>query len=188
MDVEYDNPFILQSVEIDRDDIDQEMALLRLMGLKPNRRIVTAKLSLNAEALFQGDPGNIASTIVNRSLPPVEVVQRLIEWSIDQSDDIGKLILDFLAEPDDDRLDEVIDQLKSTGIIRGKVVSSGRGLLSETLTIYLSERPRSKDELYEYARVIHSAKRPEAAVRQYLRRALKQGQLRLSSEQKYEVI
>jgi hypothetical protein len=178
LDVEYDNPFILQAAEVDRQDVDQEMELLRLMGLKPNRRIVTARLSQVTEGIFQGDPGSLASPIVTRTLPPVQVVQQLIAWAIDQSDEISKIILDFIVEPDDDQLEGIINQLSDAGLLKSKKQkTAGKGILSETLTAYIAERPRTKEELYDYARVIHQAKRPEAAVRQYLRRAVSNGQL-----------
>lgn len=177
----FDNPFILQAPTVDKDDIDQEMELLKLQGVRVSRRIVTLRLSQNAEATFQGDPGSIASPITTRSLPPHEVVNQLIEWAIEQSAEVSRAVLDFLAEPDDDQLDDLVARLKKSGAIARKSPPKAKnGMLSQVLFTYISEKARTREELYAYARTLHQAERPEAAVRQYLRRAVREETLTLT--------
>jgi len=175
-DQPFDNPFILQASIVDNDDIDQEMALLKLEGITASRRIVSMKLMQKSEALFQGDPGAMASPIITRTLPPAEVVQMLISWATQQDNDIAQAILDFLVEPDEEELETLVKLLKRQGLAH-KTKPAAKAVLSDTLTAYLSKRPRSKEELYDYTRTMHTANRPEAAVRQYLRRATRSGLL-----------
>lgn len=172
----FDNPFVLQASVVEKEDVDQEMALLKLQGITASRHIVMMKLMQKSEALFQGDPGAIAQPIISRTLPPSEVVQMLINWAVHQNQEISRAVLDFLEEPNDDELETLVSLLQSAGLAR-KVKPSSNGRLSDTLTAYLLKKPSTKEELYEYTRTIHQATRPEAAVRQYLRRAVSNGLL-----------
>jgi hypothetical protein len=172
----FDNPFVLQSATVDQDDIDQEIALLELQGITVNRRIVRMRMMQRTEGLFQGEPGLIAQPMEVRSLPSDETVDDLLDWAIEQSAEITRLVLDFLAEPDDDRLENVVQQLSAAGLIKGST-KGPRGNLTETMLHYIAEKPRSKEDLYAYARTMHNTRRPEATVRQFLRRAVRSNQL-----------
>lgn len=173
---DYDNPFVLQAAEVDREDIDQEIALLELQGITVNRRIVRMRMMQRTEALFQGEPGLIVQPMNVRSLPSDETIDQLLEWAIEQSREVTKLVLDFLAEPDDNTLEDVVKQLAAHGLIQGST-KAPKGNLTETMLAYIAEKPRTKEDLYAYARTMHNTKRPEATVRQFLRRTTRNNQL-----------
>jgi hypothetical protein len=178
-EAQFDEPFRLQSPVVDREDVEQEAELLKLQGITPNRRIIRMRLTQHSgELLFQGDPGTLAQPIASTTVPPVAVVEMLVSWAIQQSDEVATAILGFLDEPSDAHLDKVVTKLKKAGLVTTPAKGSkNRGSLAEALARYLAQGPRSKDDLYAYARTIHHAERPEAAVRQFLRRGLKNGTL-----------
>lgn len=181
---DFNSPFVLQSSVVESADIDQEVALLQLQGIKVSRRIVRLRLAQDTQLVFQGDPGSIAQPIDVRQLPPREVIERLIEWAIEQSNELSREVLDFLAEPDEDRLTSIIKKLPPPAETPEK---RNPGTLSHTLTLYLEKAPRTKEELYSYTRTLHQAARPEAAVRQYLRRAERAGELSLGDDGRYHI-
>lgn len=183
---DFDNPFILQAADVDSDDIDQEIALLELQGIKVNRRIVRMRMMQRTEALFQGEPGLIVQAIDTRPMPSDETVDQLIAWAIQQSAAVSRLVLDFLAEPDEDRLEEVVQFLRAAGLAQGST-KAPRGNLTETMMHYIAEKPRSKEDLYAYARTMHNTKRPEATVRQFLRRAVRINQLVANTDGTYSI-
>lgn len=183
-DYSYDNPFVLQATVVENADVEQEVALLELQGFKVSRHIVRLRLAQeNRGLVFQGDPGSMAEPIAVNRMAPRAVVEQLIEWATEQDHDLARQVLDFIAEPDEELLNAIVLRLK-----RAKLVSTDQptdrpaGTLSAVLTTYIRQKPRTKEELYDYARTLHQAERPEAAVRQFLRRAVRTNVLKLENE------
>lgn len=177
----FDDPFILQARIVDQEDVNQEAALLRLQGIMPNRRIIRLKMS-QGEPTFSGDPGSLAQPISTVKIAPMEVIEMIISWALQQVPELAKEILDFLDEPSETVLQALIERVRQD-IPGGSVkrTSAAPGSLSAVIFKYLQE-PKHIDELYELARGIHTAERPEAAVRQYLRRAVRAGKVTKSGD------
>jgi hypothetical protein len=169
----YDEPFILQARVVDKEDVEQEAHLLRLQGIEPNRRIIRMKLS-QGEPTFSGDPGALATPIATTRIPPTVVIEMLLSWALQHRDELVTFqVLDFLDEPDEVKLDLLVRQLKGE---KEKPVKERS--LSEALYAFILQSPgRNIEDIYEFARTIHQSKRPEAAVRQFLRRAVREGRV-----------
>jgi len=174
--------FVCQPVTVDREDVAQEIELAKLMGVaRPSARLI--RLSLEAEAntsmSFSGDPGSMATPVTgSRPIASPEVLERLMEWVETQPVDIAAEVLRFLGGNVDDELalDHLMKYLGRRGVItdnspKPRHQPSLAGLLFE-----YCRTPRTRQELYDYARAIgHTAKRPEASVRQFLRRYTRTG-------------
>jgi hypothetical protein len=161
------------------EDIKQEAELLKLRGKTPSLRILRKKFN-RFEALLAGmdedlkgaepPPWDLAP------MPPQEVIDQLIDWAMNQSEVISMIIFDFLEEPSDESLTTTISILKENGVdlFTKKVV---RKSLTTIIIEAINQEPRDIYDLYELARKELQSERPEAAVRQILRRLQRAGQV-----------
>ncbi len=168
----------LVSPPILKDDVDQEMELLRLEGKVPNRSIILKKMLRYDALLYDFSNPAIDSCDVlwpgnSESQANLEAIEILVDWALTQSDQISKLIFDFLS--DDITIDDVMKELKDHRIVRSTKTSEyqPRTTLTEVILNHLDEHEMSIYSLYDLGRnFLHNSRRPEAAVRQILRRLI----------------
>jgi len=162
-----EQPYTLQIPIICEDDVRQEAELLRLQGKNPSARLIRMRLEgqMTNEQVFSGDLGAEASPVFLPS--PVAshaTISALVQWACDQGDAIQEQILTFLDDPSEESLGQT---LRALGYSEER--THERPTLSSALRRALHAAPCSKDDLYALARSVHQSKRPEAAVRQFLR-------------------
>lgn len=176
--------YVIQPRGVDQDDIDQEAAIFEwTTGRRANRRLIANKLQNDEPAaVFSGDPTSVAVPVpTGVNIPNPRVIEQIVTWSLEQSDLIRKAIFEFLEEPTDDNLSNTLTFLIDQGII--EAVATGEkpkkvGFIDALVRLMKTERrPYTSGELYAWARTIHSAKRPEATVRQALRRLISDGKV-----------
>lgn len=157
---------------IEADDIEQEVALLHLQGKRASRKIVEKRLAaeMDSTPLYAGDEGT--SPWRDSPVPSPQVIQRLTSWTLFQALDVQFIVWEFLESPDD-HFDSTLRALRKRGVIpSAKARSKRRGNLGRTLVHAL---PASFDELVEVVQENHKTKRPQATVRQFLRRNIRGG-------------
>lgn len=158
---------------IDHQDVLQEAELLRLQGKIPNLRIIRKRLSRGV--LIYDQPPEDAQPFQESSYDP-EVTDALIDWALQQTEKIQERIFLFLEEPKHEAVPSLLIFLRRQNIPLNLVDSAPTGSLSKLLMRTL-QKPQTLETLYEIARSSHTAERPEAAVRQFIRRAKKEGKI-----------
>lgn len=175
-----DRDQILSAPRVDPDDIEQEYQLLLLQGKKPSRRILFHR-ALRYESLLFDFTAELsgASEIswAESPIPSAEVYERLTSWALAQSEVIQNSVFDFLEEPSEDKLNRLFKDLR---IKEPEQPKPNKTSLSDAILNYCTE-PRSLPELYQLSRRLIFSERPEAAVRQTVRRLLKNGKLERSA-------
>jgi hypothetical protein len=104
-----------------------------------------------------------------------EAMDKLLNWMFEQEDQIQAAVIAYLEDPSDRRLKAV---LKIIDVAAETVYPKPMTLIQLILRIL----PAKKEELYRVARDQHNAKRPEAAIRQILRRLTLEGRIELKGE------
>jgi hypothetical protein len=139
-----------------------------------SRRAAEALISL--EELIGGEEETPCFPLWESALiPPPETIERLVSWALEQITPVQQVIWAFLEEPEE-RLIETLSELEKRGVIEG---SRTRGRRPSPLVAKLrGALPATAEELYALAESLHRASRPKAAVRQFLRRSLKEGTIR----------
>lgn len=180
-------------VEVDPQDINQEIELLKLEGIKnPSRSLIERRMKNHQPLLF----GITTESFINEPLPwqtrsitSLEDTSALTEWALSKSDRIQDLILNFLEEPKEDEVDQIISQLEKEGIEIHRSISIKEIPLWKQLLDQIQDRGFCTiSELYEYGRsYITFSKRPEAAVRQAIRRLLKAGLIIKEEQDVYSI-
>ena len=174
---------------VDQEDVEQEYQLLMLeyqnnplRGTEtPSRDIIRKRLQGRMSESLVGeipihatamDPGG-GDELERR----VEAASRIIEWSFSQPEEAQNIVIAFLEEPTEHMLTITINRLVSKGYIDPVTYTpEPSGSLAELLKRQIEQAgTMSFEELYELARIQHVSKRPNAAVRQTLRRFEKQG-------------
>lgn len=178
-------PFNLDLPPVSSDDLEQEAALLRLQGVQnPSKRLIHKRLS-RAEGIFSEIPLGSAPLWSEEPVPDRNVTEALVDWALQQSDEISDIVFNFLDHPEDQDLDEVIASLKTLGVeiysFKRKKQSTPRSL-TQIIIAELKKHPQTTQALYELARNIQPTRRPEAAVRQILRRLDKSGEVTVSGD------
>jgi hypothetical protein len=176
--------------EVDPQDINQEMELQRLeklaRGQEPHirRDLITAKLSYSRELLHDGNLYVDAEQLGDDgSTPPFEVVDQLVAWSIEQSAAIQEQMFRFFEQPEVE-FENTLKLLHKKKLLSKptRVITQERESLAALIERTLENAAREgkrivKADLYEMARASHISRRPEAAVRQSLRRYISSGWL-----------
>jgi hypothetical protein len=195
MSEEQSMTYVVQGREVDRDDIEQEAAIFEWQtGKRANRALIARNLANDEPAsTFAGDPSAIASPLpVGMAIPDPKVINQLVEWSLAQSVKIREAILEFLEEPGDDSLNSTLALLIDEGIIAAitpeKPVKKAGFIDALMRLLQTDHRDYSSTELYDWARTVHLAKRPEATVRQAMRRLIEQGKVVKTSQQTYRYV
>lgn len=189
---------------VDEDDVNQEVELLKLMGIeKPNKSIIRARLAKARELLYSEKLPRSARVLEyglddtsNLSLSQIE---QLTEWALEQEDETAcEMVLGFLDNPSEAALATILKYLVNHNLIsrsnkklaskktteQPKSVSLG-SLILKTLSC---EHQTPIEQLYELGRSVLHSNRPEAAVRQALRRLLSSRQIKEVSPKIYSVI
>ena len=168
---------ILVTPTIYKEDLDQEVELLKLLGKTPNRSIIIKKM-LRYEAYltdFQSPVAWDTTPWSQSSDVSLESIQQITEWALTQSDQITVLIFEFLDGTVE--LSTVLKTLKASGLV-SRIAKEYYYESRVTLTDQMLDRlqsPATIEELYSLARNFLDSKRPEAAVRQILRRFISKG-------------
>lgn len=151
----------------DREDVEQEMALQRLLGKEPKRpprSVVYGREMSYGLITPDGVPPLDTGSSVN-----MEALETLMEWLQTQSDQIQVAVLAFLADPENTRRWKTVARL--INIVEIPQPSPEEKRRSQSLVgLILRVLPANIDDLYQMARQQHPSRRPEAAVRQILRR------------------
>ncbi len=167
---------------IDHQDVLQEAELLRLQGKIPNLRIIRKRLSRGV--LLYDLPPEDAQPFEESPYDP-EVTEALIDWALQQTEKIQERIFLFLEEPTHEAVPSLLIFLRRQNIPLNLIDTAPTGSLSKLLMRTLHE-PQYLDDLYELARRSHVSERPEAAVRQFIRRAQKEGKILQDEHGRYQ--
>lgn len=162
---------------IEKQDIDQEVAIRTWLGLKTSRRILWLKARRFREILVDDFPAVSVPAFYyeDRSEEDREILK---EWALNQSDELRTLTLLFLDSPTDEMADTIINLLPNRlkEKKRSNRLQRGKTSLTDLIISSLRNSEKTKDELYNMARsFLVTSKRPEAAVRQTLRVLSKKG-------------
>lgn len=188
---------LLLTPVVTKEDLDQEMELLRLQGKNPSRSIVYKKLSRYESLLFDSIgtpdiPGAEPIPWEGEPTPTLEIMTQLISWAIQQSIQIQNVVLSFLEGRSDES--ETVEKLISLGIIsrqNKRLLRSGGEFTLSLTDIILKKLEESVQvnikDLYRSAREFTVSKRPEAAVRQIMRRFIRLGIVTRISEDVYSL-
>ena len=151
----------LQLPTVDAGDIEQEAALLRLQGITPSKLILRKRLQ-PTELTFSGDLIDASPLNFARVIPSQETLESIIDWARPQAAPVQDLIWQFLEDPEAN-LESTLKKLKLTP---AKASSS-----TPLATILMNALPATKEDLSQLvAQVSPTTKRPEATVRQFIRR------------------
>lgn len=192
-----DDQIILVTPVVTKEDIDQEMELLRLQGKNPSRAVVYRKFSRFEGLLFDSIgtpdiPGAEPVPWAGDPIPSLEVMTQLVGWALEQSIQIQQAVLSFLEGRSNEK--ETLDQLISLGVIsrsNRRYMKATRDF-SYTMTDVILKKFEENGEvdiydLYQSAREFLSSKRPEAAVRQIVRRLIRLGVISKVGDHVYRI-
>lgn len=167
--------YIIQPPDYDEEDLQQEAALLRLEGIKPSMTLLRKKAKIYTEYLFSGDVP-LATPLFRSPTPPLDVIEALILWASQQDPEVNRLIINFLDDPGEEVLNQTLKELSRRGLLAKSTMPTTCEMSLSKLIFEFLETPREIEEIYEFVRSIgHVSKRPEAAVRQILRRFVQKG-------------
>ncbi len=173
---------------LSREDIDQEMELLKLTGVaRPSRFIVTQRLVSRKSTLPLADmPDTATSPWACHHTTPPETVEELIDWTLTKASDVQDLIWDFLEDPELE-FDRTFKTLETLGYITS--IKHPKPAGTSISQIILNALPATKEELIELVQAISpETDRPAATVRQNLRRLTKSNKIRVLADTTIERI
>lgn len=173
---------------IDSQDIAQEMALLVLRGKIPSRSVVRRRLQGKARELLVGTlrdnesaellEGKITGFLFCPPSPNLGAIEDLVLWALSRDQAVQDLIFSTLSGSLSPEV--AVARLRALGVV-GKSLGTGPKGNGGSLThLILRSLPATKEALYQLAIREHTAKRPEAAVRQILRRLTRNGTLTIT--------
>lgn len=154
---------------VPREDVDQEAELLRLQGINPHKGLIYKRMA-QGEAVFDDVPMGASLLWSDDPYPDPEVTEQLVHWALQQSEEIAAVVFDFLDNPSDEAVDVTTKQLASLGIDVYKAKKRKPKALTQIILELLERKSYEVEELNEVARSLQPSSRPEAAVRQILRR------------------
>jgi hypothetical protein len=170
-------------IRVSKEDIDQEVALLKLEGKHNVSRAIIYKRLSRSEAIFDEVPMGASLLWQQSPLPDPVVTETLVDWAMHQTEKIAHVIFNFLESPTEDQVDEVIAQLRELGVTLEVAKPTLKEIpLTQIVLDALGSRPHTREELYELARSIQPSNRPEAAIRQMLRRLSRNGVIQMQGE------
>jgi len=171
----------LDLTPVDPQDVEQEAELLRLQGINPHKGIIWKRLA-HKEAIYDEIPSGASLLWSDEPYPDPLVTEELVKWAMGQSEAISEVIFNFLESPSDEGVDEVTQQLKSLGVdLFSREVKKEKSLTQIILEL-LEKKAYSLVELYEIGRALQPSNRPEAAVRQIMRRLTREDRVKLMGE------
>lgn len=151
------------------EDLEQEILIAKWEGRVKYRPPYTAKFGREL-GYGQRAPDNASPFFPPHEYNP-EAVETLLEWMFDQSDQIQVAVLAYLSDPSERRFKTVLRLIdRATEEVRPRQSNTLVDLVVRVL-------PATLEDLYKMARREHQAKRPEAAVRQLLRRLTAEGRI-----------
>lgn len=173
---------VLQLAAVTKEDIDQEAALLRLQGITPNKRIIRSRLLGQSRHLLYNTAPEDATPLAYLVQTPTasdEAIERLIDWTLQQVAPVQEMLWRFITNPETELEATLVflqeHQLASTTRTPSTAVSISQ-ILRDAL-------PATKEELYTLVRALSpETERPEATVRQWLRRNLAKGALHVKED------
>lgn len=199
-----DEDLELLTPQVEGADLKQEMAILTWLGRKPRKDLVYRRLhAAGGTYLLFGDEEALGTEGAVQPMPwsiepeprvptPAEI---LTDWAADKHPSVQRLIESFVEDPREDDLPQIIRTLRRRNLLAAKP-SPGKsggsplavGSLIQTLYTAIQQDPKTIEELYTLTRQVHSAKRPEAACRQALRRLLSQNLIQKTLDEHYRAI
>lgn len=153
-----------------KDDVDQEMAILELLGVKGNRSLVRKRLRIQLGRVLTYDDAPLESRPVqwadyNRIDP--EATARLVAWALDQIESVQQIIWDFLHDPSE-KLEDTLLRLQELGYAE---VQDNRPQVMTLKEMMMKALPATLDDLIELVQIASpETRRPAATVRQFIRR------------------
>lgn len=188
MDVNLEYDLLIPAVL--EEDINQEAELLRLSGKTPSKKLLRLKASVFREVLFADQlPGSATPLFEGVLIPPQGVIEQIVEWAVIQSEEVQSMIYRFLEEPSEEGLAEILSELRLQGVLLPPMDSKppGKPMPFSQLLLYLLDKngPMTLDQIYTLAREHMLSRRPEAAVRQLLRRYISEGKVEKVNDDLY---
>lgn len=174
---------VIQRASVEREDINQEAELLRLSGITPNKRIIRARLAGQSRELlcnFAPEEATPLGYLTQRPIPPTEVFEQLIDWTLAQTEDIQAALFNFFEDPEEN-IDQTLQFLQDAAIIDR--ISLDTPKTTSLAEIMRAALPATKESLSTLIRQVSpTTERPEATVRQFLRRGTQHGTLAITSD------
>lgn len=180
-----DEDTLLVISEISPEDVEQEAALFEWLhreeGKRANKAIIKRNLGkIHREYLFStwSDTYTLIEWQSAHPEVPQVTIERIVNWAIEQSEDIQEKVFQFLESPSEEELKGLLMFLKKTGTIEKVPNLKKMGAKSVSLRVLIMNlledgQPHSVQSLYELARSTMNSARPESAVRQAIRRLLR---------------
>lgn len=178
--------------DIEKEDVEQEYAILawkfRGTDKVPSRKLIYWRMKSKAREYLYWDEVPVGSSYINpvdeELTPSVEVIEALVAWASKQELRIRDKVLEFLDNPSDSDLHHLLTLLRQAGLLAAdfspqgepkapRSIGSRKGTLVQ-LVLKALELPTTKADLYNMARQLVHSRRPEAALRQTLRRLLEE--------------
>lgn len=174
--------YLVQPRRVDREDVEQEAQIWEFThpGKRARRSLVRKALeSREPAATFQGDPTRIGRPLWDNTpeIPNPAAIARIREWAQGKSVLLQQAIEDYLREDTDEKLETIKKLLIREGVKQDRNHTAPRMVTfhSGLMRILSDGKPHNMTELYAWARSFHQARRPEATLRQALRRLKTKG-------------
>lgn len=174
-----------------QEDLEQEVALRKLEGVEfPNRSLIMKELNYgkSGRALTYEELPEFVSfeSAFSDGTPDgldIGETERLINWALEH--DILDKVDEFLESPTEEMLEELMSFLVELGLVdEPPKPNFSIKRKHQTPALILKNLPATKEELYEMARtILTTTARPEATIRQALRRMTKQNRIKLEDGQ-----
>jgi len=160
------------------DDVNQELEVLKLMGIaRPNKRLVALKLQAQQNELLFAELTSEGSLVLlgTQPEPNTRAISELLHFALAHPL-IASIIYDFLEDPETN-FDATLRELKRFGIIKSitrayRTKSSGGSVAQLIIRLLTNSGPQSRDQIIEAVTPSHISKRPAAAIRTTLRRLI----------------
>ena len=161
-----------------RADVQQEAEVARLLGKTPSKSIITKKLGTQGIMTFSSlsDLRGGFSSAWGPERSSYEATAKLIDWALTQSIRVQVLVFEFLENPDPD-ITHIVEQLTAQGVTIQKTPVTSKSMTATS--VILQSLPATYESLVEAIRhwAAGTTKRPEATVRQVLRRLIRTGKV-----------
>jgi hypothetical protein len=171
--------------ERDKDDLRQHAELTYLLTGKRLRRPPSGIIYGRGMGYGLQPPDEAVPYWYRPNETNEEALGSVIEWMMEQEVDIQSATFDYLDNPSDASLQRILTLVNG---VRTKVPSNptGRGGGHTMAALLLRSLPATMDQLKELGRREHLAERPEAQIRQLIRRYTKENKIYFNEEdQKY---
>lgn len=151
------------------EDLRQEQALAQLQG----KHGPSARWNRPAKEVGYGlsCPANATAFWGNSEAPSEAVIDKLVAWTTQQSATVQLAVQEYLEDPRDEALNQILL------LINQAVPEKEADSKPNFAQLVIRALPATKDQLIQMAFREHLAKRPEATVRQVLRRLSRAGQI-----------